>query len=575
MNFHPNKAEILEEFMFKIQNAHVPVEVLNTHIQAFKEHWGGKAAEFMDSIEHEKHRFCAAYTHQHMLLFQTGNSASESGNSSVDAFMNENKPHSLLVQALLQYDAEQNNRERRELQLMTMKLPARLRDVDTSCVAECMAIYSDLITTKFQEELAESTNYSSSFVDEGGFFEVRRNGQLHTARVVREDDNTGLVSCSCWRRTVSGCICRHMLCVLVILGKPLFDSRYIHERWQRRFELPSTEQIVGMLCGTRATKPDGVAVFDAAEITECANGISSGEEFERHDLEFTIPDNIVSKLDVHKSNKKTKRAENFQLLMGAARQLGEFVQNSSELTSIATKSIQMLCSDLRAGRIPNLSNNEDNVGLAPMFATGNHKDFLDGQTIVLGKSFLQLPGPPKRSRFLGSGEIQGSTKRTKSAHPAHKTPLCKVCSGNTCTNKFCRTLAKYGIIIHSDKQLQYAQVLSMEVPVVSLIEHCDFTADPFDLSWEFVVLEHIYRDEKGFKYIRLSALNKHLQLQQPNVLYTFTALAQWLATKPKRKHILLKAGITWESLTNERFARPRNVLRLPVASVNAALRTEV
>ena len=52
MNFHPNKAEILEEFMFKIQNAHVPVEVLNTHIQAFKEHWGGKAAEFMDSIEH-------------------------------------------------------------------------------------------------------------------------------------------------------------------------------------------------------------------------------------------------------------------------------------------------------------------------------------------------------------------------------------------------------------------------------------------------------------------------------------------------------------------------------------------
>ena len=50
MNFHPNKAEILEEFMFKIQNAHVPVEVLNSHIQAFKEHWGGKAAEFMDSI---------------------------------------------------------------------------------------------------------------------------------------------------------------------------------------------------------------------------------------------------------------------------------------------------------------------------------------------------------------------------------------------------------------------------------------------------------------------------------------------------------------------------------------------
>ena len=141
-----------------------------------------------------------------------------------------------------------------------------------------------------------------------------------------------------------------------------------------------------MLCGTRSTKPDGAAVFDSAEIiiSECANGISSGEEFELQDLEFTIQDNVVSELHVHKSNKKTKPAENFQLLMGAARQLGEFVQNSSELTSIATKSIQMLCSDLRAGRIPNLSNNEDNAGLPSMFATANHEDFLDGQTIVLG-----------------------------------------------------------------------------------------------------------------------------------------------------------------------------------------------
>ena len=36
-------------------------------------------------------------------------------------------------------------------------------------MAECMAMFSDLITTKFQQELAESTNYSSSFVDEGDF----------------------------------------------------------------------------------------------------------------------------------------------------------------------------------------------------------------------------------------------------------------------------------------------------------------------------------------------------------------------------------------------------------------------
>ena len=83
--------------------------------------------------------------------------------------MNDNKPHSLLVQTLLQYDAKQNNREKRELQLMTVTLPAYLQVVDTSCMAECMSMYSNLITTNVREELAENTNYSSSFVNEGGF----------------------------------------------------------------------------------------------------------------------------------------------------------------------------------------------------------------------------------------------------------------------------------------------------------------------------------------------------------------------------------------------------------------------
>ena len=126
VNYHPNKAQILDHFMWKIQNALVPIEQLLKNIEEFKAEWGGKAAAFVESVESEVHRFHAAYTHQYLLLFQTGNSVSESTNinSSVDAFLNENKPHSELVQTLLQYDTEQNNRERRDLVKMQMQLPA-------------------------------------------------------------------------------------------------------------------------------------------------------------------------------------------------------------------------------------------------------------------------------------------------------------------------------------------------------------------------------------------------------------------------------------------------------------------
>ena len=92
VNYHPNKAQILDHFMWKIQNALVPIEQLLKNIEEFKAEWGGKAAAFMESVESEVHRFCAAYTHQYLLLFQTGNSVSESANSSVDAFLNEKNP---------------------------------------------------------------------------------------------------------------------------------------------------------------------------------------------------------------------------------------------------------------------------------------------------------------------------------------------------------------------------------------------------------------------------------------------------------------------------------------------------
>ena len=113
-------------------------------------------------------------------------------------------------------------------------------------------------------------------------------------------------------------------------------------------------------------------------------------------------------------------------------------------------------------------------------------------------------------------------------------------------------------------------MLSLEIPLIYAVEQVDYTTAPFDNSWDFVVLQRMFRDDKGYKYVRIFSLDKTLQISQTNLLYTFTALLHWLSTKPKRKHILLQTDVTYPILTGERFIRPRNVLRFNAAIVDAA-----
>ena len=158
-------------------------------------------------------------------------------------------------------------------------------------------------------------------------------------------------------------------------------------------------------------------------------------------------------------------------------------------------------------------------------------------TIIQGKSSLRLPGQPKRIRILGSSEVRQRPKKIQC-----EAVTCKICSRIDCSTRFCQTLAQCGHIIKSNREHQYDHLLSIDIPITSLVEQCDFTSDPFPKSWEFVIIENVYRDEKGFKYARLIGLNKTLDIQQPKDLFTFTALTQWLQTKPKRKEILFKTG---------------------------------
>jgi hypothetical protein len=140
----------------------VSPEQLDANWKAFLEKWPGAPTLFF-TLESQKHRFCAAYTHKHLLLFQTGNSVAESTNSSIDAFLNENKPHTELVQVLIQHQSEQNNRERRQLFISCKQLPDRLASVSNCDIRNCLSVMSDtvIITEKFKEQLEESLHYTA------------------------------------------------------------------------------------------------------------------------------------------------------------------------------------------------------------------------------------------------------------------------------------------------------------------------------------------------------------------------------------------------------------------------------
>ena len=193
--------------MFQIQNAMVSVTQLEANIQTIKQNWGGKAVEFMESVVDEIHRFAAAHTHKHLLLFQTGNSSAESGNASIDAFMNENKPHSEVVQTLVQYDTEQNNRERRELQRMKMRLPVRLAQVSIRNVhvRKCREKFNDLISQKFEQHLDKSAHYSVTLDATNGSYIVRQEGwPSSSSRIASGDTETNVKRCVCLTFLSSG-----------------------------------------------------------------------------------------------------------------------------------------------------------------------------------------------------------------------------------------------------------------------------------------------------------------------------------------------------------------------------------
>ena len=541
VKFHPQTADILEEFMFQIQNAMVSVPQLEANIQTFKQNWGGKAAEFMESVEDEIHRFAAAHTHKHLLLFQTGNSSAESGNASIDAFMNENKPHSEVVQTLVQYDTEQNNRERRELQLMKMRLPGRLAQVSNVHVRKCLEKFSDLISQKFEQQLDESAHYSVTLDGTNGSYIVRREGRpSSSSRIVSGDTETNVKRCVCLTFLSSGAPCRHILACLQFVGEPLFNPAYFHPRWERRFDLPIGEQLLEILRLKDYPSEHGPVLRDNEHDKNHVN----------FDLDAQDDRDTHGHFSLSKKVRKSKVQLNYEAFMEVARMVGESVAPSAELTEAAVNALHAMHSEIRAGRLPSSSS----APTSAIFQTTQLHGAQD-TTTVIGNAF-RVSGPPKRTRILSAAEKRGSTKRKRTSVCAPNS--CKLCNGDQCTQRFCRTLAAHGDIVKPEK---YELLLATDIPLVSTVSLEDFTSDPFQLSWEHVVIQNFFADEKHHKYVKLASLDKQLERRDHLVLYTFTALKQWLQTKPKKKLLLMDRDGD-KGLTSTTYHRPRLTLSL-------------
>ena len=57
------------------------------------------------------------------------------------------------------------NPERRDLMKMQLQLPNTLKETAHPHVRQCLAEFSDKITEKIQDQLAESQNYTAKFIE--------------------------------------------------------------------------------------------------------------------------------------------------------------------------------------------------------------------------------------------------------------------------------------------------------------------------------------------------------------------------------------------------------------------------
>ena len=505
-----------------LQEKDVSFQEWEENLKHFKQTWPGGPTRFVESIQHEKHRWAAPWTHRVLNVFKNGNTISEIGYSSVAAWLTDCEDHANLIASFVSYDAERNNKHRRRLTKLQFGLARKIDETRHPALKKCLRTFSEFITDKFEEQLELGTHYIASPILEADFnsWAVSHEDFPNKQRIVTMYPQTKLLSCNCFTTPAFGLPCRHIQCVLDLLGMDLFDERYFHKRWARRFELIPAPPLSSTTIAHIQCEPAENNNRHDIDVFESTNENYVGED-ER------AQSSTSNSGQFHKRPKVSKPQLRFKELMAESKVLCGLAAKDQQLTDFVLQMLKTAVNSLRCNKMPEMI--LDGTQTSNPFGLSNENE----PPAVMYPLNAQC-GPKITKRFLSSGESLKKKGRPKShskkgaSAPAPIPALCSICSNAGCSKRACKEVCKYGRLANPETT---KWVSDMHIPHVSCINKEDYTHNTFPPEWQHVILNTIYKDAQGYKYVSITTMDKELQVTKQPMLYTFVAFQTWLLTK--------------------------------------------
>ena len=134
---------------------------------------------------------------------------------------------------------ERHRRLKENVMRTAAKLPQQLAHVKNQRLRILTEQFSDFSLQLLETNIQEALNYKCEVVEEGMCWKVvRQDIQSGSFRLVTRPDNNlnSILHCPCLATIHHGVACRHINCVLLFLGAPVYNTLYFHKHWERRLQ---------------------------------------------------------------------------------------------------------------------------------------------------------------------------------------------------------------------------------------------------------------------------------------------------------------------------------------------------
>ena len=548
--YYPNIDEVMKFFRFKLQEARVSDQEWDANFNEFVNTFPGVPAQYAASKYDCRHRWALAFS-KVFLACKTGNSTAEQTNHAVGVWFTENKEHPECLERLVAFDTEQHRRLKEKIVRNSAKLHNKLRLIKQPELRHLTQTYSHYSVKLLCAEIDESMNYKCEVLEHGVVFKVsRKNIETAAYRVVQRcaADEASKLNCTCLKDVQNGVACKHIVAVLLFLGLSIYSPLYFNERWVRRFAHEPTPIIEqeAICIAPNQTNEETKLQETFVEATEKNNPEPEAPDFEcAVDENFPPESNAqcLNELEVVKGVPQKSRLPKGQVLyadiMAEAKEVAAYAARDFTLASKVQQLFREIKLQLLQGHLPTLQPSEGTLN-ANLFNTMHCDD-----VVVSGVPRVKNTGRTCRGRFKSSGErikrVGRRGKKTKNHGAVDMGPkACSICKipKSACPRMNC--VRKYGTIL---KTKDHAWLIACKVPDVSYIDKAFVNDRAFSTEWRHVVLNKVYADQHGFRYVAVTSLDKLLTVTHQTKLYTFLALQQWLQTKAVSKLLILEHSI--------------------------------